>query len=210
MGFNALPSATTVFVSWFHGPSAPSVITEILDRSFFNMMAGSRLDAAKNQDRAGLSVPFVQRRSKACDSKGDNYSISVLPWAYASWLCIHGSRRQNLLQGYNSQSPDHRWADMEVPSESFHRSSWDSRTCYPRRAFNQKTTDGSWTYAHLPRPLPTDGQHLQIGRLMLSFKDLLCCICQPWCRSVPISSRESSFHLSATSHSLIPWVLKER
>ncbi len=32
---------------------------------------------------------------------------------------------------------------MEVPSESFHRSSWDSRTCYPRRAFNQKTTDGS-------------------------------------------------------------------
>ena len=23
------------------------------------------------------------------------------------------------------------WADMEVPSESFCRSSWDSRTCYP-------------------------------------------------------------------------------
>ena len=32
---------------------------------------------------------------------------------------------------------------MEVPSESFHRSSWDSRTCYPRRAFNQEKTDGS-------------------------------------------------------------------
>jgi hypothetical protein len=31
--------------------------------------------------------------------------------------------------------------DMEVPSESFHRSSWDSRTCYPRRAFNQGFTD---------------------------------------------------------------------
>ena len=30
---------------------------------------------------------------------------------------------------------------MEVPSESFHRSSWDSRTCYPRRAFNQELTD---------------------------------------------------------------------
>ena len=30
---------------------------------------------------------------------------------------------------------------MEVPSESFHRSSWDSRTCYPRRAFNQGLTD---------------------------------------------------------------------
>jgi len=34
-----------------------------------------------------------------------------------------------------------RRADMEVPSESFHRSSWDSRTCYPRRAFNQGFTD---------------------------------------------------------------------
>ena len=32
---------------------------------------------------------------------------------------------------------------MEVPSESFHRSSWDSRTCYPRRAFNQGLTDNS-------------------------------------------------------------------
>ena len=30
---------------------------------------------------------------------------------------------------------------MEVPSESFHWSSWDSRTCYPRRAFNQQITD---------------------------------------------------------------------
>ena len=32
---------------------------------------------------------------------------------------------------------------MEVPSESFHRSSWDSRTCYPRRAFNQRLTNDS-------------------------------------------------------------------
>ena len=30
---------------------------------------------------------------------------------------------------------------MEVPSESFHTSSSGSRTCYPRRAFNQKLTD---------------------------------------------------------------------
>ena len=36
---------------------------------------------------------------------------------------------------------DHQWADMEVPSESFHRSSWDSRTCYARRAFNRGLTD---------------------------------------------------------------------
>ena len=29
---------------------------------------------------------------------------------------------------------------MEVPRESFHKSSWDSRTCYPRRAFNRGFT----------------------------------------------------------------------
>jgi hypothetical protein len=43
-------------------------------------------------------------------------------------------------------------ADIEVPSESFHRSSLDSRTCYPRRAFNQELTDDSperITYAPL-------------------------------------------------------------
>ena len=33
------------------------------------------------------------------------------------------------------------WDDMEVPEESFHWSSWDSRTCYPRRAFIQELTD---------------------------------------------------------------------
>ena len=34
-----------------------------------------------------------------------------------------------------------RWADMEVPKQSFNKSSWDSRTCYPRRAFNQGLTN---------------------------------------------------------------------
>ena len=29
---------------------------------------------------------------------------------------------------------------MEVPRESFHKSSWDSRTCYRRRAFNRGFT----------------------------------------------------------------------
>ena len=36
---------------------------------------------------------------------------------------------------------DSLWDDMEVPSESFHWSSWDSRTCYPRRAFIQGLSD---------------------------------------------------------------------
>ena len=30
---------------------------------------------------------------------------------------------------------------MEVPKQSFNKSSWDSRTCYPRRAFNQGLTN---------------------------------------------------------------------
>ena len=30
-----------------------------------------------------------------------------------------------------------------MPSDSFDRSSLDSRTCYPRRAFNQRLTDDS-------------------------------------------------------------------
>ena len=37
-----------------------------------------------------------------------------------------------------------KWADMEVPSESFCRSSWDSRTCYPWRTTNQGLTDDEW------------------------------------------------------------------
>jgi len=40
-----------------------------------------------------------------------------------------------------SESRINLWDDMEVPEESFHWSSWDSRTCYPRRAFNQQITD---------------------------------------------------------------------
>ena len=36
------------------------------------------------------------------------------------------------------------WDDMEVPEESFHWSSWDSWTCYPRRAFIQGLTDDWW------------------------------------------------------------------
>ena len=37
---------------------------------------------------------------------------------------------------------------MEVPEESFHWSSWDSRTCYPRRAFIQGLSDDS--QGHIP------------------------------------------------------------
>ena len=38
---------------------------------------------------------------------------------------------------------------MEVPEESFHWSSWDSRTCYPRRAFIQGLTDDFFSLALL-------------------------------------------------------------
>ena len=41
---------------------------------------------------------------------------------------------------------------MEVPSESFHRSSWDSRTCYARRAFNRGLTDDLWAARRASQP----------------------------------------------------------
>ena len=50
-------------------------------------------------------------------------------------------KSSNLERRRETNEWSDRWADMEVPSESFHRSSWDSRTCYPRRAFNQGLTD---------------------------------------------------------------------
>ena len=47
------------------------------------------------------------------------------------------------------------WDDMEVPSESFHWSSWDSRTCYPRRAFIQELTDDKGEGEQVPRSQET-------------------------------------------------------
>ena len=42
---------------------------------------------------------------------------------------------------------------MEVPSESFHWSSWDSRTCYPRRAFIQGLSDDKRKLAGMNREI---------------------------------------------------------
>jgi len=49
---------------------------------------------------------------------------------------------------------------MEVPEESFHWSSWDSRTCYPQRAFIQGLTDDS-----LYLSLKIKGERLTHGSL---------------------------------------------
>ena len=38
-----------------------------------------------------------------------------------------------------------------MPSESFHRSSWESRTCYPSRATNQETLKKSWNRSTAPK-----------------------------------------------------------
>ena len=52
---------------------------------------------------------------------------------------------------------------MEVPRESFHKSSWDSRTCYPRRAFNRGFTGNflihtsSFSYGFFLLFLPVNG-----------------------------------------------------
>ena len=71
------------------------------------------------------------------------------------------------------------WDDMEVPEESFHWSSWDSRTCYPRRAFIQGLTDdqenerrdGRWNRCilDLSPQLPSTHHQLWIGKHTLRF-----------------------------------------
>ena len=63
------------------------------------------------------------------------------------------------------------WDDMEVPEESFHWSSWDSRTCYPRRAFIQGLTDDQDVQRKKKRNeswLPSDPRNLSVRRLSLS------------------------------------------
>ncbi len=47
----------------------------------------------------------------------------------------------NLHLFLSSSTDSWRWADMEVPRESFDLSSKDSRTCYPSRTTNQKLTN---------------------------------------------------------------------
>ena len=53
---------------------------------------------------------------------------------------------------------------MEVPSESFCRSSWDSRTCYPWRATNQGLTDDWLAY----RFLIPERQRLKAHRILMA------------------------------------------
>ena len=57
-----------------------------------------------------------------------------------------------------------RWADMEVPKQSFNKSSWDSRTCYPRRAFNQGLTNHTFglTARHLSVSWLRDWSHARL------------------------------------------------
>ena len=58
---------------------------------------------------------------------------------------------------------------MEVPEESFHWSSWDSRTCYPRRAFIQGLTDDQDVQRKKMRSL---GHFSSFGIACLSFSFL--------------------------------------
>ena len=59
-------------------------------------------------------------------------SVWILPW--------------HLVDMSAGRAWANQWrADMKVPSESFRRSSLDSRTCYPSRATNEGLIDGSQT-----------------------------------------------------------------
>ena len=83
------------------------------------------------------------------------------PWLiiWKTFWSLRSGRRKEEIQATTKRKrkitapPNKKWLwdDMEVPEESFHWSSWDSWTCYPRRAFIQGLTDdcspehvGSW------------------------------------------------------------------
>jgi len=68
-----------------------------------------------------------------------------------NWIKTNGTERNACLIQLNETTQRERmeWADMEVPSESFCRSSWDSRTCYPWRTTNQGLTDDEWVVVRL-------------------------------------------------------------
>jgi len=79
-----------------------------------------------------------------------NHSSFLCGWVNLAWLVLSSFSR---WPGKIMAPPNKKWLwdDMEVPEESFHWSSWDSWTCYPRRAFIQGLTDdcspehvGSW------------------------------------------------------------------
>ena len=68
---------------------------------------------------------------------------------------------------------------MEVPEESFHWSSWDSRTCYPRRAFIQGLSDDksdrrALTSDYKRFPLPSSSHRIFIFNLQSLIDDPVC------------------------------------
>ena len=71
---------------------------------------------------------------------------------------------------------------MEVPSESFHRSSWDSRTCYARRAFNRGLTDD------YSRPW---GSRFPFGALPVGAFPILCSLDRPLIKGICKADQEN-------------------
>ena len=65
------------------------------------------------------------------------------------------------------------WADMEVPSESFHTSSWDSTTCYPWRATNQGLTDDwlavqHWSFFLIAASILESTHEIEAGKKLIN------------------------------------------
>ena len=83
-----------------------------------------------------------------------------------SWENPVGPRAQGFITMTPSARREQKEADMEVPSESFHWSSWDSRTCYPWRAFNQGLTDDGSTVIFLFKSWVIDGYLLNLFLLL--------------------------------------------
>ena len=112
------------------------------------------------------SIPSLTRVSPSV-----SWNSSSISWDYNS----------NFLWHQRSGLPARiiwvwRWADMEVPKQSFNKSSWDSRTCYPRRAFNQGLTNNIiiWIWSVVPKDLPLNRDRTRAWMKEVSRQALQC------------------------------------
>ena len=74
---------------------------------------------------------------------------------------------------------------MEVPSESFCRSSWDSRTCYPWRTTNQELTNDWLTLVFVVSSLVLRTHAKDLGRTINQLTPWVNCVYAaqvPWVR----------------------------
>ena len=111
-----------------------------------------------NDERIDEWVPFCRANmNESWVSVAE--SCRIMTEAWAEWRSLT-----------NDEWYDQWRADMKVPSESFRRSSLDSRTCYPSRATNEGLIDGSHT----------TGAHALAARFMADCRQIFSSLHGRW------------------------------